>query len=86
MGNRPRRPCSFEEDGDDAEMHDDYFEHQRNEAEDRTWQHHENNCTDDQLFAEAARVAMEDAKKRSGDMKAAADIPDFIKAINERQR
>ena len=43
------------------------------------WQHHEHNCTDDQLFAVAARVAMEDVKKRSDDMKAAVDIPDFIK-------
>ena len=46
-----------------VELHDDYFEHQRNKAEDMAWQYHESACTDDQLFAEAARETMEDAKK-----------------------
>ena len=58
-------------------MHDDYYEHQRNEDEDITWQYHENTCADDQLFAEAARGAMEGAKKRSEDLD--TNIPDFIK-------
>ena len=50
--NSLRRRCNFEEDGDDHEMYDDYYEHQRSECEEMDWQQHEHNRIEDDIFVE----------------------------------
>ena len=74
---RPRLPCNFSEEGDEHEMHDDYHEYQRNDEEEVAWQHHLSNCIDDQLMADVAHAAIEEAKARAKEV--GADAPEFIK-------
>ena len=81
---RPRRPCNFSEEGDEYEMHDDYHEHQRNDEEVIAWQHHLSNCIDDQLMADVAQNAVEEANARARDN--GSDVPEFIKVKKEMQR
>ena len=75
---RPKRPCNFSEEGDEYEMQDDYHEDQRNDEEEVAWQHHLNRCVEDQLMANVARTAVEEAKARAKED--GANVPEFIKA------
>ena len=79
----PSRPCNFGEYGDDDEMHDDYYEHQRNEDEEMGWQLHEHSCIGDKLLAGVAHAAMVEAKKRTEDVE--TNSPDFIKVNRPTQ-
>lgn len=74
---RPRRPCNFSEEGDEHEMHDGYQECQRGEEEEMARQHRVSGCVDDQLMADAAQAASEEAKASLKHRD--ADLPDFIK-------
>lgn len=79
---RPRRPCNFSEEGDDHEVQDDYHEHQQSEEEEMAWQHHLSGCIDDQLMADAAQAAVEEAKARAKNS-VADNLPDSIKVKEE---
>ena len=62
---RPMLPCNFSEEEDWYELHDGYQAYQRNDEEATAWQHHLNNCIDDQLMADVAQNAVEEAKTRA---------------------
>ena len=74
---RPRLPCNFSEEEDEHAMHNDYHEYQRDDEEEIAWQHHLNNCIDDQLMVDVARVVVDEAKAIAQEN--GADVPEFIK-------
>ena len=75
---RPIRPCNFEEDGDEPDMHDDYNEVHRINEEEIAWQLHLDKMVEDQIMNDVANRAIEEAKARA--ITNEVEVPDFIKA------